>query len=67
MISDLYTERSERPPALIACVSGGTAQEAAPNCTNGSRGLARHFRESEGLSIKQLADRLGRSPATVKA
>jgi AraC-like DNA-binding protein len=29
--------------------------------------LARHFRESEGLSIKQIADRLGRSPATVKA
>jgi len=29
--------------------------------------LARHFREAEGLSIKQIADRLGRSPATVKA
>ena len=29
--------------------------------------LARHFRESEGLSIRQIADRLGRSPATVKA
>ena len=29
--------------------------------------LARHFRESEGLSIMQIADRLGRSPATVKA
>ena len=29
--------------------------------------LARHYRESEGLSIKQIADRLGRSPATVKA
>jgi len=29
--------------------------------------LARHFRESEGLSIAQIAERLGRSPATVKA
>jgi len=29
--------------------------------------LARHFREGEGLSIGQIADRLGRSPATVKA
>jgi AraC-like DNA-binding protein len=28
--------------------------------------LAHHFREAEGLSIKQIADRLGRSPATVK-
>jgi DNA-binding NarL/FixJ family response regulator len=28
---------------------------------------ARHFREAEGLSIAQIADRLGRSPATVKA
>jgi hypothetical protein len=29
--------------------------------------LARHFRESEGLSIPQIAERLGRSPATIKA
>jgi AraC-like DNA-binding protein len=29
--------------------------------------LARHYREFEGLSIKQIADRLGRSPATVRA
>ena len=29
--------------------------------------LARHYREFEGLSIRQIADRLGRSPATVKA
>ena len=25
--------------------------------------LARHFREAEGISIAQIADRLGRSPA----
>jgi hypothetical protein len=29
--------------------------------------LARHVRESEGLSIVQIAERLGRSPATIKA
>ena len=29
--------------------------------------LARHYREFEGLSIRQIAGRLGRSPATVKA
>ena len=29
--------------------------------------LARHFREAEGLSVAQVADRLGRSPATIKA
>src|SRR5262245_48332801 len=29
--------------------------------------LARHFREAEGLSISQIADRLGRSPATIMA
>ena len=29
--------------------------------------LARHYREYEGLSIRQIADRIGRSPATIKA
>src|SRR5207302_1154194 len=29
--------------------------------------LARHFRDQEGLSIAQIAERLGRSPATIKA
>ena len=29
--------------------------------------MARHFREAEGLSIVQIAERLWRSPATVKA
>jgi DNA-binding NarL/FixJ family response regulator len=29
--------------------------------------LARHYREAEGLSNLQIADRLGRSVATVKA
>jgi hypothetical protein len=29
--------------------------------------LAWHYRESEGMSIAQIAGRLGRSPATIKA
>jgi DNA-binding NarL/FixJ family response regulator len=29
--------------------------------------LARHYREIEGLSIAEIARRLGRSPATIKA
>jgi predicted transcriptional regulator len=29
--------------------------------------LARHFREEEGHSIAQIANRLGRAPATIKA
>ena len=29
--------------------------------------LARHLRECEGLSIAQIAERLGRAPAAVKA
>jgi hypothetical protein len=29
--------------------------------------VARHYREFEGLSIRKIADRPGRSPATVKA
>ena len=39
----------------------------APARTQGSRQamLARHFREAEGLLIGQIAERLGRSLATV--
>jgi hypothetical protein len=29
--------------------------------------LANHYREAEGLSIAQIGERLGRSPATIKA
>jgi hypothetical protein len=28
---------------------------------------ARHFRDAQGFSIAQIAERLGRSPATIKA
>jgi hypothetical protein len=65
MISDLRSERSERPPALTACVSGGTAQSRA-GLHKRVPPLWRDFRESEGLSITQIVDRIGRTPATVK-
>ena len=29
--------------------------------------LARHFRDAEGLSIAEIADRVGRAPARIKA
>jgi DNA-binding NarL/FixJ family response regulator len=29
--------------------------------------FARLYRDFEGLSVRQIADRLGRSPATIKA
>jgi hypothetical protein len=29
--------------------------------------MARHYRKVEGLSIEQIADRIGRAPATIKA
>jgi hypothetical protein len=47
-----------------------------PACRRGDMGgrlnagalwLARHYRGAEGLSIARIAERLGRSPATVKA
>ena len=46
-----------------------SADAAADRVVERSRAvaLARHYREAEGLSIVQIADRLGRSPATVKA
>src|SRR3981081_162907 len=49
------------------------ASKAAPALTDRvaaprrALALARQFREAEGLSIAQIADRLGRSPATIKA
>src|SRR5437763_11471002 len=47
----------------------GTSTAAYDRVIERRRGvaLARHYREFEGLSIRQIADRLGRSPATVKA
>ena len=55
----------------VACeVVTGYASYAGPDRVAERRravALARHFREAEGLSVAQIADRLGRSPATVKA
>src|SRR5690242_16699906 len=48
---------------------GGRAVSTVPPRGRASRAvaLARHFREAEGLSIAQIAERLGRSPATINA
>jgi AcrR family transcriptional regulator len=43
------------------------ADEARGRETPRAVALACHYREEEGLSIAQIADRLGRSPATIKA
>ena len=50
---------------MTANVSGAVGNRAAER--RRAVALARHYREAEGLSIVQIADRLGRSPATVKA
>jgi AraC-like DNA-binding protein len=56
---------------------GGTVESMAPTACapvadrvverRRAVALARHYRVAEGLSIAQIADRLGRSPATIKA
>jgi AraC-like DNA-binding protein len=67
-----------RPPALEERVGPSNTQVACrlghipvarDRVTERRRAvaLARHFREAEGLSIAQIAGRLGRPPATVKA
>ena len=63
---------STETPTERGSVSGvkGCASGAGIDRVGGRRravALARHDREYEGLSIRQIADRLGRSPATVKA
>ena len=49
-------------------MTGGGSGEGADRVAERRRAvaLARHYREFEGLSIRQIADHLGRSPATVK-
>jgi hypothetical protein len=50
-------------------VTGETSTAGADRVLERRRAvaLARHYREFESLWIRQIADRLGRSPATVKA
>lgn len=67
-------ETSDRPRA---CTLGpdraGRAAEqlttALPRVSERRRAavLARHYREAEGLSVKQIAERMGRTPATIRA
>ena len=50
-------------------MTGNASSRAADRVLERRRAvaLARHYREFEGLSIAEIADRLGRSPATIKA
>ena len=57
-------ERGSVTRLTIGASSGGTDRGLE---RRRAVALARHFREFEGLSIREIADRLGRSPATVKA
>ena len=63
-----FGERSGAPQYLLY-VSPDTSTAAYDRGTERRRAvaLAHHFREAEGLSIAQIADRLGRSLAAVKA
>jgi DNA-binding NarL/FixJ family response regulator len=53
-------------PYLVAVTSRSPAYDRVAERRR-AVALARHFREAEGLSIAQIAERLGRSPATIKA
>ena len=53
----------------LECVGSDVSSERYDRVVERRRAvaLARHFRVSEGLTIAQIAERLGRAPATVKA
>ena len=63
--------RRKRQSTEVACeaVTGSASSEGTDRVAERRRAvaLARHYRQFEGLSIRQIAVRLGRSPATVKA
>ena len=62
--------RRKRQLMEVACevVTGNASHAGSDRVAERRRAvaLARHVREAEGLSIAQIADRLGCSPATVK-
>jgi AraC-like DNA-binding protein len=53
----------------VTDVTGNASSAGADRVAERRRAvaLAHHYRECEGLSIAQIAQRLGRAPATVKA
>ena len=71
MPQHVHGDLAETPnqPSSVPGVNSGASSVGTDRVTERRRAvaLARHYRESEGLSITQIADRLGRSPATVKA
>ena len=63
--------RRKPQPTEVACeaVTGSGSSGGTDRVAERRRAvaLAQHYRDFEGLSIRQIADRVGRSPATVKA
>jgi AcrR family transcriptional regulator len=53
----------------VTSVAGNASSAGADRVAERHRAvaMARHYRDFEGLSIRGIADRLGRSPATVKS
>ena len=64
-----HREEYGEPAQYLHCMSSPGSAGGYDRVRERCRGvaLARHFREAEGLSIAQIAERLGRSPATIKA
>ena len=58
------TPRSERYLESMSCNGPAACDRVLDR--RSAVALARHFREAEGLSIAQIAARLGRAPATIK-
>ena len=53
----------------VRCMASGASARAYDRVVERQRAvaLAQHFRDAQGLSIAQIAERLGRAPSTVKA
>jgi len=71
-LSSIVVPTSTKTPTERGTLPGvsGNGSSAGPDRVVERRravALARHYREFEGMSIAQIADRLGRAPATIKA
>jgi len=71
-LSSIVVATSTKTPTERGMLPGvsGNGSSAGPDRVVERRravALARHYREFEGMSIAQIADRLGRAPATIKA
>jgi AraC-like DNA-binding protein len=64
---DAAREASIQGDTSMACHYGASRACARVREPNRAAAQARHSRETEGLSIAQIAERFGRSPAALKA